>query len=122
MGIDKVTDWKNRIESACKNAGTYEPHFDDVIETLAGILENRDRAQEQFEAMKCQPIVQHTNKGGNTNLVKNPALVVINEMNAQALQFWRELGLTPKGFQAMQKNGFKKPEASFEEILENIGI
>lgn len=115
-------NWKEKIERACREANTYEPYFDDVIETLAGILENRDRAQEQYEAMKCKPIVQHTNKGGATNLVKNPALVVINEMNTQALQFWRELGLTPKGFQAMQKNGFAKPETSFEDLLSNIGI
>lgn len=115
-------EWKQKIEQACREAGTYESHFDDVIETLAGILENRDRAQKQFEQMNSNPIVQHTNKGGNTNLVKNPALVIINEMNAQALQFWRELGLTPKGFQAMQKNGFQKKETSFEELLSNIGI
>lgn len=104
------------------DAGTYEEWFDDAIDTLAGILENRDRAQEQFKALNSNPVVTHTNKGGNTNLVKNPALVIINEMNAQALAFWRELGLTPKGFQAMQKNGFKKPEASFEDILSGIGI
>lgn len=114
--------WIQRIETACKDAGTYELHFDDVIETLAGILENRDRAQDQFERMNSAPVIMHTNKGGATNMVKNPALVIITEMNAQALQFWRELGLTPKGFQAMQKNGFKKPETTFEELLSNIGI
>lgn len=118
----KKSDWHNRIAQACKDAGTYQPYFDDVIETLAGILENRDRAQEQFEAMKCQPVVQHTNKGGATNLVKNPALVVINECNAQALTFWKELGLTAKAFLTMQSNGFKKNEASFEDVLKNIGI
>ena len=115
-------NWKQRIEQSCKEAGTYESHFDDVIETLAGILENRDRAQEQFEAMKCQPVIQYTNKNGVVNLVKNTALVIITEMNAQALTFWRELGLTAKAFQAMQKNGFKKPETSFEDILSSIGL
>lgn len=115
-------DWQNRIAQSCKDAGTYESYFDDVIETLAGILENRDRAQEQFETMKCQPVVQHTNKGGNTNLVKNPALVIINECNAQALTFWKELGLTAKAFQQMQNAGFKKQETSLEDVLKNIGI
>ena len=114
--------WKDRIEQACKEAGTYKEPFCDVIETLAAILENRDKAQRQFEVMHSNPVITYTNKSGVTNMVKNPALVIINEMNAQALQFWRELGLTPKGFQAMQKNGFKQPEASFEELLSNIGI
>lgn len=119
--MDK-SDWQNRIITSCKDAGTYQTYFDDVIDTLAGILENRDRAQEQFEAMKCQPVIQHTNKGGNTNLVKNPALVIINDMNAQALTYWKELGLTAKAFQAMQGNGFKKKEASLEDVLKGIGI
>lgn len=115
--------WHKKIEKSCREAGTYEPWYDHVIDTLAGILENRDRAQKQFEAMKCQPIVQHTNKGGATNLVKNPALVIIMDMNTQALAYWRELGLTAKAFQAMQKSGgVKKHEASFEEILSGIGI
>ena len=115
--------WKKKIEESCKEAGTYEPWYDHVIDTLAGILENRDRAQKQFKAMKCQPIVQHTNKGGATNLVKNPALVIITEMNSQALLFWRELGLTAKAYEAMQKSGgVKKKEASFEDILSGIGI
>ena len=115
-------EWHNRIVQSCKDAGTYEPYFENVIDTLAGIMENRDRAQEQYEIMKCQPVIQHTNKGGNTNLVKNPALVLINEMNQQALAYWKELGLTSKAFQAMQKNGFKKPETTFEDLLEGIGI
>ena len=119
--MDK-TEWCNRIKQACKDAGTYQTYFEDVIETLAGILENRDRAQEQFEAMKCQPVISHTNKGGATNLVKNPALVIINDMNGQALTYWKEMGLTSKAFQQMQGNGFKKPEASLEDVLKGIGI
>lgn len=114
--------WQNRILEACKEAGTYEKPFDDVIETLAGILATRDEAEKQFKKMNSQPVVSHTNKGGNTNLVKNPALVVINEMNAQALMFWKELGLTAKAYQAMEKNGFKKKEATFEDLLSDIGI
>ena len=114
--------WKKRIKQACIDAGTYEPFLDDVIMTLATILENRDRAQEQFKEMKCQPIVTHTNKGGNKNLVKNPALVIINEMNTQALAFWKELGLTAKSFSAMQKGGGAERDTGLEDLLAKIGI
>ena len=37
--------WKNKIKKAAQAAGTYQPYFDTVIETLAGILETRDKAQ-----------------------------------------------------------------------------
>ena len=114
--------WQNRILESCKEAGTYEPAFDDVIETLAGILETRDEAEKQFKKMNSQPVVQHTNKNGHVNLVKNPALVVINEMNSQALMFWKELGLTAKAYQAMQKSGFQKKETTVEDLLSGIGI
>lgn len=114
--------WAKRIKQACLDAGTYEEWYEDAIETLAQILENRDKAQKKFKEMGGSPVIERTNQRGITNTVKNPALVIINEMNAQALQFWRELGLTPKGFTAMQKGGFKKPEASFEDLLADIGI
>lgn len=116
------SEWKNRIIISCKDAGTYQTYFDDVIDTLAGILENRDKAQKQFEKNKSQPVIEHTDQRGHVNMVKNPALVIINECNAQALTFWKELGLTAKAFQTMQSNGFKKAETSFEDVLKNIGI
>ena len=67
--------------------------------------------------------MKHTNKGGNTNLVKNPALVIINECNQQALAYWRDLGLTPSGFKKLGNDmASKKTEGSFEDLLSGIGI
>ena len=104
------------------DAGTYEVYFDDVIDTLAWIMENRDRAQDQYEESGGNPVVVHKNKGGHSNVVKNPALVMVNECNSAALTYWKELGLTAKAFQQMQKNGFQKKETSLEEVLGRIGI
>lgn len=115
-------EWATKIEQSCRDAGTYQPYFGDIIGTLAGIMENRDIAQEQFEESGGLAVIEHTNQGGNTNVVKNPALVMVNDLNATALAYWRDLGLTPKGFTAMQKGGFKPKETSFEDLLSNIGI
>ncbi len=98
----KKKTWERRIREACKAAKTYSEEFDYVIETLAGILENRDAAQKQYKDSGASPVVVHTNKGGSANLVKNPALVVINDMNAQALAYWRDLGLTPAGLKKIK--------------------
>lgn len=112
----------DRIKTACRDAGTYQPYFDDVIETLSGIMETRDAAREQFLSMGGKPVVVHKNKGGFENPVKNPALVIIQDCNTQALAYWKELGLTAKAYQSMQKNGFQKKEGTFEDLLKNIGI
>ena len=116
--------WVRYIRKACKDAGTYEPFFDLVIKQLAGIMATRDQAQEQYKKSGSHPVIKHTNKGGNTNLVKNPALVIINECNQQALAYWRDLGLTPSGFKKLgnDTSSKTKKETSFEDLLKDIGI
>ena len=114
--------WKKIIKNECTEAGVYRPFFNSVIDTLSGILEMRDNAQEKYEASGGNTIVKHTNKGGATNIVKNPALVVVMECNAQALAYWRELGLTPRGFQAVQEMA-EQPKKGREEsrIISIVG-
>lgn len=108
----KKNSWKTKIKKASEAAGTYQPFFDSVIDTLAGILEMRDNAEEKFEASGGNTIVAHTNKGGSTNLVKNPALVVVMDCNAQALAYWRELGLTPAGLKRINEAAMKEKKRS----------
>lgn len=115
--------WKTKIKTACKRAGTYQPFFDTVIDTLAGIMEMRDNAQEKFEQSGGNTIVNHTNKAGNTNIVKNPAVVVLMECNAQALAYWRELGLTSRSYKAMTGSLNVQVESdTLESALMNLGI
>ena len=119
----KKPSWKKKIKESCEAAGTYQPFFDSVIDTLAGIMEMRDNAQEKFEASGGSTIVKHTNKGGSTNIVKNPALVVLMDCNTQALAYWRELGLTSRSYKAMTGSLIAKSEGnSLESVLADIGI
>ena len=103
----KKEDWKNRIEGACVDAGTYKPFFDSVIDSLAIIMEARDAAQEEFEASGCIATIEYTNKGGATNLEQNPALRLINDLNRDALAYWRELGLTPAALKKINESAVK---------------
>lgn len=115
--------WRNRIKRACKAAGTYQPFFDTVIDTLAGILELRDNAQDKYEEAGGDTIVKHTNKGGSTNVVKNPALVIVMDCNMQALAYWRELGLTAKAYKQMTGSLSLQDESqTLEEALASLGI
>lgn len=113
--------WRENIVKACKEAGTYQQYFEAVIDTLAQVLEDRDKADKQFEMSGGNPTIVHTNKAHESNVVKNPILVMRNELNAQALSFWRELGLTPKGLKTLNDDVIKnKTSGSFEEILKKL--
>lgn len=116
--------WHNKIKKACQDAGTYRPYFEPIIETLAEIMENRDDAQEKFIRTGRETVVTHTNKGGATNIVKNPALVVVDDLNKTALAYWRDLGLTPAGLKRIDEGAMKgkKNKASFGDVLKEIGI
>lgn len=90
--------WEKRIREQCKEAGTYQPFFEDIILTLSEILEKRDITSKQFKQTGSMPVVKYTNKSGNTNPSKNPILVLWDDLNKTALTYWRELGLTPAGY------------------------
>ena len=87
-------------------AGTYKPYFDHVINTLAGILAKRDEAEEILDDENEELIVEQTNKSGFTNRVKNPAYSIWDDMNKTALNYWRDLGLTPAGLKKINEEVF----------------
>ena len=108
--------------AAAGDAGTYKPCFDSVIDTLSSIMEQRDKAQQLFEESGGETIVEFTNKGGSTNLVKNPALVIVMDLNAQALSYWRDLGLTPAGLKKINEAAMKgKKRSALAEALAELG-
>lgn len=98
----KKKTWKSRIRKACRAAGTYQQCFDHVIDSLAGIMEMRDNARERFEESGSETVVEHRNKGGEVNIVKNPAVAVVMECDALALAYWKELGLTSKAYKVIK--------------------
>ena len=101
------SEWIERITNATKSAGTYREYFDDVIDTLAETLEARDDARAKYYEAGANSVVTHTNKGGNTNIVKNPALVIVDDLNKTALTYWRDLGLTPAGLNRISETAMK---------------
>ena len=102
--------------------GTYKPQFDKIINNLAKIYEDMDIAREQFERSGGQLIVKHTNKNGSTNLVKNPYYLVIEGLQANILQYSRELGLTPIGLKKINEKEMagKKKVSKLDSVLESL--
>lgn len=110
-------EWKKLITEAADDAGTYRPFFEAVVDTLAGILERRDEAEKAYEESGEGPMVGSASNG---ILRKNPTLLMINELNRDALAYWRDLGLTPAGYKKLISEGEKVAAASFERLLEKI--
>lgn len=117
----KKAGWAKRIKAACISAGTYQPFFDDVIDSLAKIMEKRDAIDEEYKRLGEKPIYIHTNKSGEKNPAKNPLLAQWSDCNKDALQYWRDLGLTPAGYKRINEKAATSKTASFEELLVNIG-
>ena len=99
--------YEKKIIADMKEVGTYKPEFNKTIETLALIYEDIDTARAQFEKSGGNMIIAHTNKSGATNLVKNPFYLIIENLQANILQYNRELGLTPKGLKNINEAEMK---------------
>jgi hypothetical protein len=114
--------WRARITDACREAGTYRECFDDVIDTLADIMVRRDQAQKLFKESGGNVLILHINKAGQQNWEQNPALVMINALNRDALTYWRDLGLTPAGLRRINEDAMKaKPaDSPFEASLKAL--
>ena len=113
-------DWIERITGELKALNTYKPAYDTVIGSLADILAERDNVYQMYQRSGGQPIVKRTSDRGAVNLAKNPALVMWNELNTQALSYWRELGMTPSGYKKLNATVIESPTRS--PILDLIGI
>lgn len=106
-GENPCVRWKAKIIKACRAAGTYKEYFDPVINTLAEILEKRDAAQQEFMESGARIMIEYTNKFGATNHVQNPLVRVINDLNRDALTYWKELGLTAASLKKINESAIK---------------
>lgn len=118
----KRGSYKKKIIAQMQEAGTYKPCFDNAIEDLAFILETRDDAKKQYKASGNNPIIaEYKSRAKEKSLVKNPALIMINELTKTALEYWCCLGLTPKGLKTLGADTLKKGDDAMTRYLQNIG-
>ena len=68
--------------------GTDIDTYEAVIEALAAILAQRDCTREEFELDGARSVIAHTNQGGSTNTVKNPLLVLWDDLNLSLIHIW----------------------------------
>ena len=113
--------WKNLIRRQLSALGQTEKAYDSVISTLADILEQRDAVYQEYIDEGCEPVREYTNKGGATNLTKNPLLILWDDLNKTALAYWRELGMTPSSYKKITGDAPKKEKGNgLAEALKSL--
>lgn len=118
--------YKNDIVRRMTAVGTYREEFLPTIERLAVLYVQRDLIEKQFEESGGKAIVEHTNKIGANNPVKNPFLTARDEVYSQLLSHERELGLTPAALKKMNETAMKQQKvsgfaAALSKALEGAG-
>lgn len=108
MAVTSKTKWKNLINGQLNALGLQNDAYCNIVESLAAILEQRDRVYEEFKNSGGKSVTEYTNKGGKTNMTKNPLLILWDNLNKTALSYWRELGLTPSSYKKITGEGAKK--------------
>lgn len=105
--------WKKKITDATMSLGTYKPEFDVTIQILGDLLDKRDLAEKAFKADGSQPLIWHSNK----SLVTHPALKLAIELEAAALPYIKELGLTSASLLKMKDAKKEAPQKCKLESL-----
>ena len=113
----KKRAWKTKLKKACKDAGTYKPYFDHVIDTLAEILEKRDEAMDAYNMDEDEKIVTVVKQKTGMVKVKNPLVAIWEDLNKLALNYWRDLGLTPAGLKKLNEEAFLQAAEEKENPL-----
>ena len=114
--------WESEVRAQVKAVGTYREAYEPVIMTLATVLEQRDRAYADYIEDGARSTIEKTRDRGAKNVGINPKLRAWQDLNAQALAYWRDLGLTPAGLKRIDEKATKAPRKSaLAEALESLG-
>ena len=73
--------WKALIIEQMTALGVQKDAYNSAVETLAAILEQRDKTFREFQAAGGKSVIEYTNKGGSTNMTKNPLLILWDDLS-----------------------------------------
>ena len=117
----QASAWRDKIRRQIQATCTYRPAFCSVVDALAKVLEQRDAAYQQYLAEGAQLVVEKISDRGAVNRVKNPLLQTWMDLNAQALAYWRELGLTPAGLKKIDEDAMKpRKQDALAKVLSDL--
>lgn len=120
----KKTQWKKIIKDQAEGVGTYRKEFEPLIDTLADILEQRDDAYKEYTDAGAEKVVEVVSDRGAVNLRKNPRLAIWEDLNKQAMDFWKEMGLSASSLKRLNESAMqpkKEEKSALEKALAKFG-
>lgn len=105
----KHEEWRKAIQEQIAIDTEYISSFQTTITILAEILEERDRVRDEYIKDGARPVIDFTTDRGAVNKKPNPLLRQWQDLNASALNYLRDLGITPQGMRKLQGT-LPKPE------------
>lgn len=100
------------IRKKCKALGVWRDEFERTQHRLARIYVRIDQVELAYEADGGEPVITHTNRAGAENPTKSPYLTELDFLYDQALQYEREMGLTPAALRKINESALKDRESS----------
>lgn len=88
---------RTRVRKVMRDLGVYKPEYEAMIAIYADLCEQYDAITEQFVQSGYQ-FEEATNAGSK----KAPIVTTLESLRKDILTYANALGLTPKGFQALE--------------------
>ncbi|MDY2986124.1 MAG: P27 family phage terminase small subunit [Peptoniphilus sp.] len=115
-----LVSYKRQIIKMMKQVETYNKAFDVTIDTFAKIVFDYNKLVDEFEKSGAEITVEHTNKNGSTNIIKNPLYQSIEKLRTDLITYARELGLTPAGLKKLNQKIEEKPKSALDDLLSKM--
>lgn len=114
-------DWKKKTIAQMKLVGTYQKAFDPAVDAASLVLEARDNAYKDYLDSGADPIYTHVSDRGAENIKKNPRLDVWMQLDKQALEHWKSLGLTVDSLKKINDTAVaKQKDSALIEALKSM--
>ena len=95
-------EWKKTIVSQITVDTDLIPSFDTAITILSEVLAERDHVYSLYVDEGSKPVITFTTDRKSKNPKPNPLLRQWQDLNVTALQYMRDLGLSPAGLRKLQ--------------------
>lgn len=92
---------KTKIVKDLKALGSYKTEYDKIIDIYAGLLDEYETFEKQFEEGGYKVEEEYTNKAGAVNMRKTPIYGAMEALRKDIVTYSDRLGLNPKAMESI---------------------